>query len=276
MTPEAPVGVFDSGLGGLTVAKEIRALLPSESLLYLADTCHVPYGPRPINEIRTFALRIMAHLVESGAKAVVAACNMSSAVAIEDARNTLPVPVIGVIEAGARAALEVHRGGPIGVMATQGTVTTEAYPRHLHALAPDLSVHQVACHDFVPLVEAGLEGSPEARAACQRYLHPLISAGCRTVILGCTHYPFLLPILRAEASGLVFVDPAAATARQLRDELAARGLLRRRGRPSDCFLATADPQRLTKGVRRFMGLVTEARLSHLWDDSLADGTTRPS
>lgn len=262
---DAPIGVFDSGLGGLTVVREILRQLPSESILYLADTAHVPYGPRPLGEVRGFALEIMRFLAAQGAKAIVAACNMSSALAVDDARRLLDVPILGVIEAGVALALSRPTQGPIGVLATAGTVASEAYPKQIARLRPDVQVVQVPCPEFVPLVERGLECSPEARAAAQAYTQPLLDAGCRTVILGCTHYPLLLPVLEAVAPSLRFVDPAVGAAAQLGASLAERKLLRRRDvAPEHRFTATADPDRLADGLRRFLGLSRSAELVDLW------------
>lgn len=262
---DAPIGVFDSGLGGLTVVREILRQLPSESILYLADTAHVPYGPRPPEEVRGFALEIMRFLAAQGAKAIVAACNMSSALAVEDARRLLDIPILGVIEAGVALALSRPTQGPIGVLATAGTVASEAYPKQIARLRPDVEVVQVPCPEFVPLVEHGLECSPEAHAAAQAYTQPLLDAGCRTVILGCTHYPLLLPVLEAVAPSLRFVDPAVGAAAQLRASLAERRLLRQRGlMPRHRFTATADPDRLAQGLQRFLNLGETAEFVDLW------------
>ena len=262
---DAPIGVFDSGLGGLTVVREILRQLPAESILYLADTAHVPYGPRPPEEVRCFALEIMQFLASQGAKAIVAACNMSSALAVEDARRLLNIPIFGVIEAGVALALSRHTHHPIGVLATAGTVASQAYPKRIARLRPDVQVVQVACPEFVPLVESGLECSPQARAAASAYMRPLLEAGCRTVILGCTHYPLLLPVLEAVAPSVRFVDPAVATAAQLAASLAQRKLLRRTSLPPrHRFTATADPDRLAHGLRRFLDLSHSAELVDLW------------
>ncbi|MGQ9524172.1 MAG: glutamate racemase [Armatimonadota bacterium] len=263
--PDAPIGVFDSGLGGLTVVREILRQLPAESILYVADTAHVPYGPRPAHEVRGFALDIMRFLASQGAKAVVAACNMSSALAVGDARRHLDIPVLGVIEAGAALALSQWAGGPIGVLATSGTVASQAYPTHIARVRPDVQVVQVSCPEFVPLVEQGLESSPQALAAATEYMRPLLKAGCQTVILGCTHYPLLLPVLETVAPYVRFIDPAVGAAAQLAACLAERKLLQaRRHPPQHRFLATADPDRLARGLSRFLGIDSPTELANIW------------
>jgi len=219
-SPAAPpvtpiIGIRDSGVGGLTVARCIRELLPDATLLYFADTVHVPYGDRTPAEVRHFAFSISRFLIGHGAHLVVFACNTSSAYALEDARHKFPLPIIGMIEPGAQAALNASGGGAVGILATQATVDSGVYPRSLERLWPGTHCHQVACPDFVPLVESEQTDSPAAREACRRYLRPLIEAGTDTIILGCTHYPLLLPVLREIAPAVQFVDPAEAVAAQV-------------------------------------------------------------
>ncbi len=223
---DAPIGVFDSGVGGLTVVGALLRRSPSERVLYLADQAHVPYGGRPLEEIRELATGISRFLAEQGCRAVVMACNISSAVALPGVREMLaPLPVFGMIGPAARRATE-RPGGRIGVLATAGTVQSGAYTAHIRALDPAAQVVEVACPRFVPLVEAGRLDTEDAEAAAREYLSPLAEAGCETVILGCTHYPFLLPALEREArdlwSGPVrFVDPASAVVEDLRDAVPA-------------------------------------------------------
>jgi glutamate racemase len=223
--PAAPIGVFDSGVGGLTVARRIAAALPNERIIYVADQAHVPYGGRPLEEIRAFAGDISAFLFAEGAKSVVMACNISSATALEDVRaRSSRDRAFGVIEPGARAALDATVRGKIGVLATAGTVASRAYTMTLSRLA-SVEVTEVACPDFVPLVEAGLADSPEAIAAAGRYLAPILAAGADVVVLGCTHYPFLLNALETVAPGVRFIDPALATVDALANALASNNLL---------------------------------------------------
>ncbi len=222
----APIGVFDSGVGGLSVVRRLRELLPNESLIYVADQAHVPYGGRELKEIKGFACGISAALIASGCKAIVMACNISSAVALHAVQETHPdVPVIGVIRPGAAAALQAVEQGRIGVLATEGTVRSGAYTATLQAIRPDAEVTEVACPRFVPLIEAGRERTDEARKAVQEYLAPLLAQEVEAVILGCTHYPFLLPLLQSEAPKIRFIDPAYQTACALQDTLSTQNLL---------------------------------------------------
>lgn len=209
------IGVRDSGVGGLTVARCIRKALPHARLLYFADTAHVPYGERAPEEVRHFALSISGFLIEHGAQMVVFACNTSSAYALNQARETLPVPVVGMIEPGARTAVEASPSGRIGVLATQATVQSSVYSQWIKRLRPDATPHEIGCPEFVPLVENEKTNTQAARTASQKYLQPLLEARVDTVILGCTHYPLLLPVLQEAAPQLCFVDPAQAVARDV-------------------------------------------------------------
>lgn len=252
----SPIGVFDSGIGGLSVAREILRKLPRERIIYFADTAHVPYGERPLNEIRYFALGITRFLIDRGAKAVVMACNMSSAVALDDARILWPdVPIIGVIEPGARAAVKASGGKPIGILATTGTVKSGAYVRQIAAIDSGIPVSQQACPCFVPLVEAGLAESEEAEAAARDYVEPLVQAGCRVLVLGCTHYPFLRKAIElAAGAGVVVVDPAEETATTLAHVLSERGILSGSTTGTHEFYASGDVTSLKELGSRFLGI----------------------
>jgi glutamate racemase len=269
----APIGLFDSGVGGLTVARALAQRLPKERLLYIADQAHVPYGGRPLPEIEGFAASLTGHLCEAGAKVVVMACNISSATAMGPVRRALGRGrVYGMIEAGARAALRQSRGR-IGVLATQGTVNTGAYPLALG----EATVTQVACPRFVPLIEAGLMGSAEARAAATESLIPLFEAQVDTIILGCTHYPLLLADLSAAALALGvrphFVDPADELAVELESALARDGLLA--GQTSGPHLfATTGPLRTFMAQRATFTSGLEGRGLELhWDP--VESATKP-
>jgi glutamate racemase len=222
LSPDAPliIGIRDSGVGGLTVARAIRQVLPHARLLYFADTAHVPYGDRRPEEVKYFALSISRFLLAQGAQALVFACNTTSAYALDDARREFDCPVIGMIEPGARAALSTSRNGRIGVLATQATVDSLIYTRTLERFNKDgheMTVKEVACPEFVPLVEEERTDSPAAHEAARKYLAPLLRSGCDTVILGCTHYPLLLPALHEAAPQIAFVDPALAVAQAVRE-----------------------------------------------------------
>ncbi|GEM_PF-158940 len=223
----APIGVFDSGVGGLSVVRRLRELLPNETLVYVADQAHVPYGGRDLSEVRDFACGISSALIGAGCKAIVMACNISSAVALEAFQEAHPaVPVVGVITPGVEAALQaVEPPGYIGVLATEGTAKNGAYLKAISEYRPSADVVTVACPRFVPLVEAGLENSEEARKAVRHYLVPMIAKNVDAVILGCTHYPFLMPLLQAEAPQLRFIDPAYQTAVALQERLGLSDLL---------------------------------------------------
>lgn len=249
---ERPIGVFDSGLGGLTVVRRLMERRPAAPLLYLADQAHVPYGGRELVEVCGFAQGISRALIEANCCAIVMACNISSAVALETVQERHPdLPILGVILPGAEAAAGRTGCGRIGVLATDGTVRSGAYTRALQALDPELQVVEVACPAFVPLVEAGCETSPEAYAAAAAYLAPLDAAGVDVVILGCTHYPFLLPVLRDLRPGLLFLDPAEQTVCALERRLdfapdaSAPSLTHR-------FLTTGDPSTFSKQLHRFL------------------------
>lgn len=208
------LGVRDSGVGGLTVARELRKRLPGAQILYFADTAHVPYGDKSVEQIQHFALSISDFLIRQGADALVFACNTTSAYALEPAREQFPgVPIFGVIEPGARVA--ALYGRRIGVLATQATVSSGVYSRTLRDLNPQIEVCEVPCPAFVPLVESEKTLTLKAREACRHYLAPLERFGAHTVILGCTHYPLLLPALREVAPKLRFIDPAMALAEQV-------------------------------------------------------------
>ncbi len=251
----APIGMFDSGLGGLTVLRRLREILPHESVLFVADQAHVPYGGRDLAEIRRFACSISTSLLEAGSKAVVMACNISSATGLEEVQRSNPnTPALGVILPGANAALKLSPTGRIGVLATEGTLRSGAYTRALTALAAQVRITEIACPKFVPLVEASREGSAEAYAASQEYLAPLTAAGVDTIILGCTHYPFLLPTLQSIAPNITFVDPASATIWALSASLAISGLSAppSSASPTLRLITTGDVTAFSEQLLRFL------------------------
>ena len=249
MSISRPIGIFDSGLGGLTVMKRVIEKLPHESIAYVADQAHVPYGERMTDEIRSFALGITDFLTGQDAKMVIMACNMSSATALDRAHELFPTtPTIGVIEAGVRAALRVASGRPIGVLATKGTVSMRAYSNTLLRLMPEAEVIEQACPLFVPLIEAGKWDSDEARETVQLYVRPLMSAGCQVLILGCTHYPFLMRFIRQEAGpGVTIIDPAEETAIEAANILFdARMLNSPTTEPVHAYFTSAAPEQFAE------------------------------
>ena len=192
----APIGIFDSGIGGLTVARAIYEQLPHESTVYFGDTARVPYGPKSPETVRRYSREILDWLLGQGVKAVVVACNTSTAHALDALQAASPVPVIGVIEPGARAAAAASRDGPIGVIGTAGTIASNAYARAIQRARSGARVEQRACPLFVPLVEEGWFEHPAAELVAREYLEPLRQACVDTLVLGCTHYPLLKPLLQ--------------------------------------------------------------------------------
>ena len=216
------IGVFDSGVGGLTVVSALRRRLPGESILYLGDTARLPYGSKSPETVTRYTRRNIEFLTERGVKAVVVACNTASALALPHLEPL--VPTWGVIEPGARKAAAVSRGR-VGVIATEATVRSDAYPRALRALRPDLEILSQACPLFVPLVEEGWYDDPITEEVAERYLRSLLEAGVDTLVLGCTHYPLLKPVLhRVAGPDVTLVDSAEAVAEMVAEGIEAGGL----------------------------------------------------
>lgn len=220
-----PVGVLDSGVGGLSILREIRRQLPAENILYAADQGHVPYGPRSIEEVRAFTVGLARFLMDGGAKLIVVACNTASAAALHPLRDLFPaIPFVGM-EPAVKPAARDTQTGIIGVIATKATFQSELYASVVGRFAQDVRVETAACPDFVLLAEAGDTGSPAARAAVRRCLSPLIAAGIDQLVLGCTHFPFLIKTIQAEVGpGVTIVDPSPAVARQTGRVLDSRDL----------------------------------------------------
>ncbi|MHB9144063.1 MAG: glutamate racemase [Symbiobacteriia bacterium] len=240
-----PIGLFDSGVGGLTVARRLAELVPAESLLYFGDSARCPYGSRPLAEVRRFGLQILDALQAEGVKLTVVACNTSTAAGVPEAAAGYPFPVLGIIAPGARLAARSTRLGRIGVVATQGTVASGAYQRALLAENPSLFVAAQACPPWVPLVEAGRLNGPDTESAVAACLAPLLELGVDTLVLGCTHYPALAPVIRKFAGPAVrLVDPAEEVARQAVVWLQEHDLLRPAARlPGEHrFLTSGDPE----------------------------------
>jgi glutamate racemase len=258
MTPtdaRAPIGIFDSGIGGLTVARAIYECLPRESTIYFGDTARVPYGPKSPDTVRRYSLEILQWLLGQGVKAVVIACNTSTAHALDALRAASPLPVIGVIEPGARAAARASRGGPIGVIGTVGTIASNAYARAIHAIRPSAQVEQRACPLFVPLVEEGWFDRQATELIAREYLAPLERARVDSLVLGCTHYPLLKPLLRrVMGPDVQLIDSAQETAAELARVLATRGLAVRDGGPArHRFVVSDDEARFRQVGARFIG-----------------------
>ena len=250
----APIGVFDSGLGGLTVAHAIMRHLPAESLVYFGDTARVPYGPKSPDTVRRYSHEIAAYLLEQGVKAIVVACNTATAHALPMLRNELDVPVIGVVEPGARAAVRASRTGRIGVIATAGTIRSGAYVRAIEAEAPEARVTALACPLFVPLVEEGWTDHAATRAIACEYLAPFMNDEVDTLVLGCTHYPLLKPLIaEVVGPGVRLIDSAEETAVDTRRMLAEHSLGAESGEGRYRFVASDDRQQFLTLGQRFFG-----------------------
>ena len=255
MANNSPVGIFDSGFGGLTVARAIIDQLPHESIRYVGDTERGPYGPRPIAQVRGYSLEIMDQLVADGVKALVIACNSASAATLRDARERYSVPVIEVVHPAVRRAVAATRSGSVGVIGTEATITSQAYD-DAFAAAPSIALHSRACPRFVELVEAGVTSGDEAIAIAREYLAPLQQAEVDTLVLGCTHYPLLTGVLSyVMGEGVTLVSSAEETAQDVYRVLVAGDLLRdpTSGPPEYAFLVTGDPRAFAEYGRRFLG-----------------------
>jgi glutamate racemase len=253
--PDAPVGVFDSGVGGLTVARALLDQLPGEPLLYLGDTAHGPYGPLPIAEVRRHALAAMDALVAEGVKALVIACNSASSACLRDARERYDVPVVEVIQPAVRRAVATTRSGRVGLLATQVTVASRAYD-DAFAAAPHIALTSAACPRFVDFVERGVTTGRQLLQLATHYLEPVVAADVDTVVLGCTHYPLLTGMIGLVlGDGVTMVNSAEETARALYRVLSEADLLRDPDAPPPAhrFLATGDPEPFAKLGRRFLG-----------------------
>ena len=255
MANTAPVGVFDSGIGGLTVAQEVIRQLPHESVLYFGDTARVPYGPKSSDTVRRYSREIASFLQEEGVKSIVIACNTATAHALNVLRAEFEMPVIGVVEPGARAAVAATKEGRIGVIGTVGTVKSGAYERAIRAIDPDVFITARACPLFVPLVEEGWTDHEATRLIAHEYLEPLIAADIDTLVLGCTHYPLLKPLLREVLGDDVrLIDSAEETAAETARTLAAADI----SAPQDAdptyrFVASDDPLQFLQLGQRFLG-----------------------
>jgi len=245
MPSNAPVGVFDSGVGGLSVLREIRQLLPRERLLYVADSGHVPYGDKTPEFIRQRSLLISGFLLEQGAKALVVACNTATAAAVLSLREAHPdTPIIGM-EPAVKPAAAATRAGVIGVLATTGTLQSAKFAALLDRFASDVQVITQPCPGLVECVEAGELASPATRELLQGLVAPLLEKGCDTLILGCTHYPFLKPLLRELIPPSVsLIDTGEAVARHLQKLLTERNLLAVQRSAADGFWSSADTEEL--------------------------------
>jgi glutamate racemase len=278
MNSQFAIGVFDSGVGGLSVVREIMAQHPAQPIIYLADQANAPYGQRDLAEIRRLAQGIVRFLLAQGARLIVIACNTASAAALHWLRRQLPdVPFVGM-EPAVKPAVERTRTGHVGVIATAATFQGELFASLLDRYAGNVAIHTQVCPELAPLVEAGELDSPRARWAVQEYLAPLLAAGIDQLVLGCTHYPFLRPLFEEVVGpGVAVLDPAPAVARQTGRVLAQHGWLAERGvgtgadvvpgvqlptQPGDCqpaldFYTTGDPARFQAALCHLLGLAAD-------------------
>jgi glutamate racemase len=250
---DRPIGIFDSGFGGLTVARSVIDQLPHESILYVGDTARQPYGPKPIGEVREYALECLDHLVAQDVKALVIACNSASAAMLRDARERYDVPVVEVIYPATRRAVAATRNGRIGVICTRATADSMAYD-DAFAAAPQVTLTTRACPKFVDFVERGVTGGEELIAAAHEYLDPLRDAGVDTLILGCTHYPLLTGVISwVMGDGVTLVSSAEECAKDVYKLLLDHDLLRPSGEPEHRFLTTGSAEDFTAIGQRFLG-----------------------
>ncbi|MCX6496816.1 MAG: glutamate racemase [Rhodoluna sp.] len=254
----APIGIFDSGVGGLTVARAIIDQLPNESVIYLGDTANTPYGTKTIQEVRTLALDVMDRLVDEGVKILVIACNTASAAVLRDARERYTegrgIPVVEVIQPAVRRAVAATRNGKVGVIGTTATITSRAYD-DAFAAAVDFEIVSAACPEFVDYVERGITSGPEVIALASSYLQSIKAAEVDTLVLGCTHYPLLTGALGyVMGENVTLVSSAEETAKDVYRTLVAHNLLRTdNSKPTLRFQATGDAESFAKLARRFLG-----------------------
>ncbi|WJY68668.1 glutamate racemase [Corynebacterium auris] len=249
-----PIGLFDSGVGGLTVARAVMDQLSEESIIYIGDTANGPYGPQPIAEVRRHATRIADDLVERGCKMLVIACNTASAAFLHDARERYSIPVVEVIKPAVRRAIASTRNKRVGVIGTVGTITSGAY-QDLFNLAPGVEVTAAACPAFVEFVERGVTSGRQILGVAQGYLEPLQAAGVDTLVLGCTHYPLLSGVVQlAIGDHVTLVSSAEETAKDVLRVLTERDMLAPAGAtPTRVFESTGDPELFNALAARFLG-----------------------
>lgn len=247
------IGLFDSGLGGLSVARALRALLPRHDLIYLADTAHCPYGPLPVECVRERSLACARWLIAQGARVVVVACNTATSAAVEALRAALPTPIVGM-EPGVKPGVAATRSGRVAVLATSGTLRGDRFARLVERFAGGVEVRTVACPGMVELVEAGELAGPRAEAIVTGYVAPLVDDGVDTLVLGCTHFPFLRPLIAAAAPGATIIDTGPAVAAQAARMADAVGLAP--GAGGLRCATTGDPAAVTPALARVWGTAT--------------------
>lgn len=241
MSDTRPIGIFDSGVGGLTVVKSLVEQLPGESFIYFGDTAHLPYGNKSREQLCRYAQDIIAFLRDNDVKAIVVACGTHSSITLPEIENDYPIPLLGVVKPGARAAVRTSRNQRIGVIATQASVNSGSYSKAITAIDGDCQVFANACPRFVPLVESGqLEGA-QVEEAVREYIDPLLEKGIDTLVLGCTHYPFLIPVIKKHVGTTVrLVDPATETVEELKNLLTREQILNQSAKGTGRFLVSGN------------------------------------
>jgi glutamate racemase len=251
---DLPIGVFDSGVGGLTVLRELQHQLPHESFLYFGDTAHVPYGNRTQADIQELVRQILTWLVQQPIKMAIMACNTSSALALDAVRNEFDIPILGIILPGARAA--VQAGRRIGVIATPATVASNCYEHAILEIDPEVEVFQVACPEFVPLIEANQILLPQTRTIVWNRLQPLVKAGIDTLVYGCTHYPHLAPLMeQLLPSNVALVNPAVQMAAAAAQELELLNLKSNQLEPEMSFFVSGTPAQFAQSSQNCLGFI---------------------
>ncbi len=254
-TDSRPIGVFDSGIGGLSVVKHCARLLPDERFVYLGDTARVPYGNKSAETVRTYSEQCTAFLLSHDVKMIIVACNTASALALDMLRSSVAVPVVGMIEPAARRAVSATTNGHIGVIGTRATIASDVYARTIAHFATDrrIDVHSRPCPLFVPLVEEGWLDSPATRLIAEEYLRPLVSNGIDTLVLGCTHYPLLTPLLSAMLPGVELIDCGLCAAEEARAVLGAETDVPAHASRIDLYVTDHTPA-FTMLARQFLGM----------------------
>ncbi len=261
-----PIGIFDSGVGGLSVLRAVREILPSESLIYLADQAHVPYGPRSLEQVRAFSEGITRYLLAQDAKLVVVACNTASAAALHHLRQVFPqVPFVGM-EPAVKPAAERTQSGVVGVLATPATFQGELFASVVERFANGVTVLQDTCPGLVMEIDAGHFDTPKVRAILERALKPMLAQGIDTVVLGCTHFPFVIPTIESIVGpGVRVIDPAPAIARQVERLLESNGLCSPEKKSNLVrYLTTGDPEQMAELIHRMIGDTADVR-KLVWD-----------
>jgi len=262
-----PIGIFDSGIGGLTVVKSLMEKMPDESFIYFGDTAHVPYGNKSETQLFNYAHKIISFLISKQVKAIIVACGTHSSVTLPSVSQEYSLPMLGVVKAGARSAARLSCNGKIGVAATQATVNKKAYTREIQELEPEFQVFETACPRFVPLVEAGKLNNSESREAVAEYLGPLLAQGIDTLVLGCTHYPFLATAI-SEFAGekLKLVDTSCETIDELQEMFGDRDLFNNSGkRPRHEFYVSGQDDSFFNVGRLLMGDIIKEIHKLDWD-----------